>query len=106
MAESSAIVGHLCRSCRCAVIVDPDNIGVEGTGRYPGPGQQPVKAAATIFMTRGGFMTFASRLAAAALAAALCWPVAASAQQPAPQPPRVQAAPDSFGVDELVGTGH
>jgi hypothetical protein len=77
-------------------------------------------------------MTFASRLAAAALAAMTCWMVPASAQQPpqpqfqqpvpqqqlqpapqpqyqqpAPQPaPQAQPAPDRYGPDELVGAGH
>src|ERR1700710_1653035 len=52
-------------------------------------------------------MTFASRLAAATLAAMLCGLVPASAQQPAPQPPpRAQPAPDTFGPDELMGAGH
>jgi hypothetical protein len=83
-------------------------------------------------------MTFASRLAAAALAAMTCWMVPASAQQPqyqqqqpqyqqpvpqqqlqpapqpqyqqpAPQPapqPAQQAAPSTYGPDELVGAGH
>src|SRR3954454_10070214 len=55
-------------------------------------------------------MTFASRLAAASLAAMLCALIPASAQQPAPQqpapPPRAQPAPDAFGPDELLGAGH
>src|ERR1700712_5490186 len=51
-------------------------------------------------------MTFASRLAAATLAAMMCWLVPASAQQPAPQPPRAQPGPDTFGPDELMGAGH
>jgi hypothetical protein len=50
-------------------------------------------------------MTFASRLAAATLAAMLCW--SASAQQPAPQPPpRAQPGPSTYGPDELLGAGH
>src|SRR5436305_14601099 len=55
------------------------------------------------FNARGRFMSFASRLAAATLAAMLCWQVPASAQQPAPQPP---PGPTTFGPDELVGAGH
>jgi hypothetical protein len=72
-------------------------------------------------------MTFASRLAAVALAAMTCWMVPASAQQPqyqqpapqqqlqpAPQPqyqqpapqPAPQATPNTYGPDELVGAGH
>ncbi|MDB5517154.1 MAG: rane protein [Tardiphaga sp.] len=72
-------------------------------------------------------MTFASRLAAVALAAMTCWMVPASAQQPqyqqpapqqqlqpAPQPqyqqpapqPAPQATPSTYGPDELVGAGH
>src|SRR4030081_1887309 len=52
-------------------------------------------------------MTFASRLAAASLAAMLCALIPASAQQPAPQPPpRAQAGPETFGPDELLGAGH
>jgi len=54
-------------------------------------------------------MTFASRLAAATLAAMLCWLVPASAQQPAPQPqppPRAQPGPSTYGPDELMGAGH
>jgi hypothetical protein len=59
------------------------------------------------FNARGTFMTFASRLAAATLAAMLCWLVPASAQQPAPQPPpRAQPGPDTFAPDELMGAGH
>jgi hypothetical protein len=69
-------------------------------------------------------MTFASRLAAVALAATTCWMVAASAQQPpltqqplpppqqqplpppqSPQP-QPQPGPDRYGPDELVGAGH
>src|SRR5436305_3144949 len=52
-------------------------------------------------------MTFASRLAAASLAAMLCGLIPAFAQQPAPQPPpRAQSGPDTFGPDELLGAGH
>src|SRR3978361_1078120 len=62
-------------------------------------------------------MTFASRLAAATLAAMLCGLVPVSAQQPAPQqpsqqhpaptpPPPAQPGPDTFGPDELMGAGH
>jgi len=60
-------------------------------------------------------MIFASRLAAVALAALMCWTVPASAQQ-APQPPEQmppqapppqrQPAPNTYGPDELVGAGH
>jgi hypothetical protein len=84
---------------------------------YDRAGHHPVKTAATIFTTRGGFMTFASRLAAATLAAMLCGLVPAAAQQPVPQqpppqqpapqpPPRAQPGPDTFGPDELLGAGH
>ena len=84
---------------------------------YDRAGHHPVKTAAKIFTTRGGFMTFASRLAAATLAAMLCGLVPASAQQPIPQapapqqpapppPPRAQPGPDTFGPDELLGAGH
>ena len=54
-------------------------------------------------------MTFASRLAAAALAALMCWTVPASAQQgPPPQypPPQREPGPSTFGPDELVSAGH
>src|SRR6201991_1053824 len=62
-------------------------------------------------------MTFASRLAAATLAAMLAGPAPAAAQQPPPQqpppqqpapqpPPRAQPSPDTFGPDELLGAGH
>ena len=69
-------------------------------------------------------MIFASRLAAAALAALMCWTVPAAAQQgpppqqmppqePPPQqmppqapPPQRQPAPNTYGPDELVGAGH
>src|SRR3978361_1619924 len=52
-------------------------------------------------------MAFASRLAAATLAAMLCGLVPASAQAPAPQPPpRAQPGPDTFGPDEILGAGH
>src|SRR4030088_2041818 len=55
-------------------------------------------------------MIFASRLAAATLAALLCW--SASAQQPAPQPParqpppRAQPGPGTYGPDEILGAVH
>src|ERR1700716_1555580 len=52
-------------------------------------------------------MTYPSRLAAATLAAMLCWLVPASAQQPAPQPPpRIQPGPGTYGPDEILGAGH
>ena len=75
-------------------------------------------------------MIFVSRLAAVTLAALMCWIVPASAQQapppqyPPPQqappqyqapqqappaqypPPQRQAAPNTFGPDELVSAGH
>jgi len=80
---------------------------------YRRAGHHPVKVAARIhtrgFNTRGGFMTFASRLAAAILAAMLCALIPASAQQPAaqpPPPPRAPAGPDTFGPEELLGAGH
>src|SRR3954464_588806 len=84
-----------------------------GHGRYhrTGPGHHPVKAAARILLSRSFpgvvSMIVASRLAAATLAAMLCWLAPASAQQPAPQPPpRAQPSPDTFGPDELIGAGH
>jgi hypothetical protein len=62
-----------------------------------------------IFDTRGSFMTFASRLAAAVLAA-LVWTIPAFAQQPygeAPPPPPRQGPPgSSYESDELVSAGH
>src|SRR5439155_4781122 len=66
------------------------------------------------FRYQGFFMIFASRLAAVALAALMCWTVPASAQQaPPPQqmppqapPPPRQPAPNTFGPDELVNAGH
>src|ERR1700688_1507032 len=80
-------------SCRCAVIVDADKIRVGDTGWKP----RGVPAGITlrprrISIRRGSFMTFATRLAAVALAALMGWAVPASAQQAAPyQQP--QAAP-------------
>ena len=56
-------------------------------------------------------MIFASRLAAATLAALMCWTVPASAQQAAPPPEQLppaqrQPGPATYGPDELVGAGH
>lgn len=54
-------------------------------------------------------MTFASRLAAVAFAALMCWSAGASAQQPPPPqypPPQRQPTPYTYGPDELVGAGH
>src|SRR6476646_9598641 len=54
-------------------------------------------------------MTIASRLAAATLAALMCWTATASAQQaPPPQypPPRREPGPATYGPDELVTAGH
>jgi hypothetical protein len=74
-----------------------------------------VKAAVGIFTTQGFFqMSFASRLAAATLAALMCWTLSAAAQQvqpaepppPAPPPQQRQPSPNTFGPDELLGAGH
>ena len=63
-------------------------------------------------------MTFASRIAATAVAALLCWTAPASAQQGPPpqypqqapgsqyQPPQREPGPATFGPDELVSAGH
>ena len=54
-------------------------------------------------------MTFASRLAAVAFAALMCWSAGASAQQgPPPQypPPQREPTPYTYGPDELVNAGH
>ena len=70
-------------------------------------------------------MIFASRLAAATLAALMCWTAPASAQQPLPPPlpppqqpqyqqapapqsppPQRQPTPQTYGPDELVNAGH
>ena len=55
-------------------------------------------------------MTFASRLAAVALAALVGWIVPASAQQPPPPPdlppPQRNPGPNTYGPDELVSAGH
>src|SRR5256714_1739253 len=54
-------------------------------------------------------MNFASRLAAATVAALMCWTAPVSAQQaPPPETPPPQRAPgpDNYGPDELVGAGH
>src|SRR3954471_3271782 len=54
-------------------------------------------------------MTFASRLAAIALAALVGWIVPASAQQAPPAnlpPPQRSPTPNTYGPDELVGAGH
>jgi hypothetical protein len=85
-----------------------------------------------ISIPRGTFMIFASRLAAVALAATMCWTVAASAQQPPlqaqplpppqaqplpppqaqplppgqPLPQRQQPGPNTYGPDELTSAGH
>ena len=79
-------------SCRCAVIVDADNIRVGG--HWAQPTAVPVSIRLRRrpgFDTRGTFMTFASRLAAVALAALMGWMVPASAQQPPPpQPPPIR----------------
>ena len=59
--------------------------------------------------TRGSFMTFASRLAAIALAALVGWIVPASAQQPPPPnlpPPQRSPSPSTYGPDEIVTAGH
>src|SRR6202161_4945876 len=61
-----------------------------------------------ISIRRGSFMIFASRLAAVALAALMCWTVPASSQQPPPPlpPPQRQPSPYTYGPDELVNAGH
>jgi hypothetical protein len=55
-------------------------------------------------------MTFASRLAAVALAALVGWIVPASAQQAPPPanlpPPQHTPGPNTYGPDELVNAGH
>ena len=54
-------------------------------------------------------MSFASRLAAMALAALMCWSLPASAQTaPAPDlpPPQRTPGPNNYGPDELVNAGH
>lgn len=54
-------------------------------------------------------MTFASRLAALALAAMIGWIVPASAQQAPPPdlpPPQRTPTPSTYGPDELVTAGH
>jgi hypothetical protein len=54
-------------------------------------------------------MKSASRLAAVAFAALMCWTVPVSAQQgPPPQlpPPQRTPGPDNYGPDELVSAGH
>src|SRR6202045_1399691 len=54
-------------------------------------------------------MKSASRLAALAFAALMCWTVPVSAQQgPPPQlpPPQRTPGPDNYGPDELVSAGH
>ena len=54
-------------------------------------------------------MTFASRLAAVALAAMVGWIIPASAQQPPPPdlpPPQRTPTPSTYGPDELVNAGH
>jgi hypothetical protein len=53
-------------------------------------------------------MIFASRLAAATLAALMCWTVPASSQQPGQPlpPPQRQPSPSTYGPDELVNAGH
>ena len=54
-------------------------------------------------------MTFASRLAALALAAMVGWIVPASAQQAPPPnlpPPQRSPTPNTYGPDELVTAGH
>src|SRR6201982_4018522 len=57
-------------------------------------------------------MIFASRLAALALGALMCWSVPASAQLQQPPPPRPlpppqrETGPNFYGPDELVGAGH
>ena len=53
-------------------------------------------------------MIFASRLAAVALAALMCWTVPASSQQPPSPlpPPQRQPSPYTYGPDELVNAGH
>ena len=53
-------------------------------------------------------MTFASRLAAVAFAALMCWAAPASSQQPAPElpAPQRQPGPSTYGPDELVNAGH
>ena len=54
-------------------------------------------------------MTFASRLAAVALAAMVGWISPASAQQPPPPdlpPPQRTPTPSTYGPDELVNAGH
>ena len=51
-------------------------------------------------------MTFASRLAAVAFAALMCWSAGASAQQPPPPqypPPQREPTPYTYGPEELVG---
>src|SRR6266436_6492215 len=50
-------------------------------------------------------MNFASRLAAMTLAALMCLPLFASAQQPLP-PPQRAPGPDNYGPDELTSAGH
>jgi hypothetical protein len=56
------------------------------------------------FNTQGFFMILASRLAAATLAALICWTVPTSAQQAPPAP--YQQSPNTYGADELVNAGH
>src|SRR5258705_10734252 len=51
-------------------------------------------------------MIFASRLAAATLAALMCWTVPASSQQGPQPPPQSQPGPNTYGPDELMGAGH
>src|SRR3569833_2578326 len=54
-------------------------------------------------------MTFASRLAALALAAMVGWTVPAAAQTAPPPdlpPPKRTPSPNTYGPDELVGAGH
>ena len=63
-------------------------------------------------------MTFASRIAATAVAALMCWTAPASAQQGPPpqyqqqapgsqyQQPQREPGPATFGPDELVSAGH
>src|SRR4051794_33849817 len=61
-AESSAIKARPARprflSCRGAVIVEPDNLRVEGIWTLSGAGHFPVKAAARIFQVQGWIHEF------------------------------------------------
>jgi hypothetical protein len=74
-------------------------------------------------MPRGSIMIFASRLAAVALAATMCWAAPATAQAPAPLPPPQQVpqmpepapqplppqrepSPNTYRPEELTSAGH